>query len=325
MHPTSPLVSICIPTYQAASWIAETLASALAQDHLLLEVVISDDASTDGTLDIVESIKDERLRVLPPGPSAGMAANWNRSIRAARGEYVKLLMQDDLLEPDCVSAMAAVLDRHPAVGFVFSPRTVLLDDPTDPKAQRWRDRFANLHDRLEPLGERNEGRLLFEAMKRDRFRLNCFGEPTAVMVRRAAFERVGLFAERMPQLLDEEMWLRLAYFFDVGFVPRPLVTIRVHDASATSRNNRAGSAWLDPLWMLEGLREHPEIRGDLSGTTEIRLVLGTLKREARRALVTRSRGFRRYARDVGEYLRFRRTRPRPTLHESLPPVGTAAP
>jgi glycosyltransferase involved in cell wall biosynthesis len=317
MTPAQPLVSICIPTYQGARWIREALASAQAQDYPSIEVVVSDDASTDGTVDIAASFDDERVRILRSERQVGMAANWNRGVRAARGEYLILLMQDDRLEPDCVSTMAALLDRHPTIGFVFSPRIIELHDPADPEAQRWQGRYASLHDRLEPLGALNEGRRLYDAMKLDCFRTNCFGEPSAVMVRRAALERVGLFNDRLRQLLDEEMWLRLAFFYDVGFVRKPLSTVHIHPASATSQNNRTGAAWLDWLWLLEGLKEHPEVRPTIDRRTELLIWARTLRAAIRRAFGGGSAGFRRRERDLREYVRFRRVRPRLRVHATL--------
>lgn len=279
--------------------------------------MVSDDASSDRTVEVAASVAEPRVRVIQSPRRGGIASNWNRAIRAARGEYIKLLMQDDLLEVGCVSSMAAVLERNPTIGFVFSTRTVLLGEPSDPRARRWRERYGTLHGPLEPLSECNDGQRLFDAMRRLRFRLNCFGEPSAVMVRRAAFEQVGLFAGRMPQLLDEEMWLRLAFFFDVGFVPRPLVSIRVHAASATNRNSRDGTAWLDPLWLVEGLRQHPEMRTTITPRTELVALWWTIASEARRARRMGPLGLRSYAHDLREYRQFRNARPQRTLHETF--------
>lgn len=311
------MVSICVPTYQGAAWIRETLAAALAQDYPNFEVVVSDDASTDGTAALAEALGDPRVRVVRSENRRGIAVNWNRSIKAAKGEYIKPLMQDDLLEPDCLTTMTDLLDRHPTAGFVFSPRKILLEDPTDAKARRWRDRWEILHDGLGHLEELNAGRRLYSVMRRGHFKMNCFGEPSAVMVRRASFEQVGLFAERMPQLLDEEMWLRLAFFADVGFVPRALVSIRVHGRSATTHNAREGIAWLDPLWLLEGLRQHPEMRRTIGLGTELRVLGGTMVSEAKRVRRMGPAGARIYARGIRDYIKFRSTRSKPALHATL--------
>jgi glycosyltransferase involved in cell wall biosynthesis len=318
-----PLVSICIPTYQGASWIRETLASALAQDYPRVEVVVSDDASTDGTADIVSSLGNGRVRVIGSERRVGMARNWNRCVRAARGEYIKLLMQDDLLEPDCISALAAVLDRHPEAGFVFSPRNVLLDDPSDPDARRWLRDLGTLHDALEPLLEINDGRRILAVMQRERFGPNHIGEPTVVLMRHVALEQVGLFNAHLGQVTDLEMWLRLAGSFDVGFVRRPLATFRVHRGSASTVNSRSGAAWLDRVWLVEGLRQRPELRKTV-GQRDILLVWAeTARAEAKRQvkglLAGHSLEIRRLGRDLREYVEYRNDHPRPPLHEPLGP------
>ena len=108
-----PLVSICIPTHQGSRWIRDSIASALAQDYARVEVVVSDDHSTDGTAETAEAVPDERVRVVRSDRRLGMARNWNRSVQLARGDYIKFLMQDDLLDPTCVSRMATVLTAEP--------------------------------------------------------------------------------------------------------------------------------------------------------------------------------------------------------------------
>jgi glycosyltransferase involved in cell wall biosynthesis len=317
-----PLVSICIPTYQGSRWVHDSTASALAQDYPNVEVVISDDASTDGTAEIAAAIADGRVRVARSDRRLGMAGNWNRSVQLARGEYVKLLMQDDLLAPSCVSRMADVLSRNPSVGFVFSRRTIEVDDPADAGAIRLARKLERLPGRLGALGEVNDGRAIFHAMRRTGFRGNWIGEPTAVMVRRDALDRVGLFNTRLRQLTDLELWLRLAFFFDVGFVPEALATFRLHATSTTSANAAAGDAWLDWPWLVEGLRQHPEIRGSLGPLTEAKVWAVTLGAEGKRLVTHVGRGRPAYASQLREYRRYR-SRPTGPLHGRLDAVEPA--
>jgi|SRR5688572_14299645 len=254
------LVSICIPTYQGAPWIGETIRSALGQTYPRIEVLVVDDASTDDTAEIVRSVGDERVHLVVNGSNLGLVANWDRCLLLARGEYIKFLFQDDLLEPDCVERMIDVMTRSPHVGLVFSRRRILAEAPDDPRVVRWLRKNATLDERFGPLAEVNDGRELFErAAKRD-FRANWVGEPTCVMVRAAAFERVGGFNVRMVQAVDWEMWLRLMFHFDVGFIAAPLATFRLHARSMSSQNMKRRAYWMDLLWLFEGLREHPEIR-----------------------------------------------------------------
>jgi glycosyltransferase involved in cell wall biosynthesis len=313
----SPLVSICIPTYNGAPWIGEAIESALAQDYQRLEIIICDDASSDETVAMARTFGDPRVRVLSNAVRVGMARNWNRCVRASTGDYVKLLMQDDRLAPACVGRMVEVMEAHPAAGLIFSPREILLDDPDDPDALLWKERFGILHTPFGPLAQVNDGRAMFDRMRSDRFRGCWMGEPTAVMIRRRALQDVGLFNARLRQVADLEMWLRMAFFHDVGFVPDPLVTIRVHSRSATAVNGRTGAAWLDRVWLVEGLRAHPDIRVALGRWAEALIWYSILRSSGKRLL-----GDRRWAKwpqgaDFRNYVRFRLAGGYDSLHEAL--------
>ena len=313
-----PIVSICIPTFNGASWVREAIESALAQDFGDIEVVVCDDASSDDTVAIAGQFDDPRLRVVANPERIGMARNWNRCVQESRGAYVKFLMQDDRLAPDCVGRMLEVMRESPEVGMVFSAREIELDDPADPASVLFRDRFGELHARLGPLSRVNDGRTMFAAMERDRFRDNLIGEPTAVMVAREALLQLGLFNVQLRQLTDLEMWLRIAYFCEVGFVAAPLVTFRVHKRSASAANERSGSDWLDRLWLLEGLRVHPEIRRRLSGRAGARIWLLNYANAGKRLVTGGPRAVRPHMRELGHYLRFRLGRRRSeALHEPL--------
>jgi hypothetical protein len=155
-------------------------------------------------------------------------------------------------------------------------------------------------------------------MQRDRFRSNMIGEPTVVMVRREALVSLGLFNVHLHQLTDLEMWLRIAYFFSVGFISEPLATFRVHQGSASAANERSGGAWLDRVWLLEGLRMHPEIRIQLSSRAGTRVRLLTYASAGKRLIADGPGSMRPRLRELGDYLRFRLPRRRhDPLHEPL--------
>ena len=303
--PHGPTVSVCIPTFNGAPWIRDAIESALAQDFADLEVVVCDDASADDTVELARQVGDPRVRVVANRERVGMARNWNRSILESKGACIKFLMQDDRLEPGCIGQMFELMNGDPALGMVFCPRRLELDEPDDPASILFLRRFGELHSRLGPLARVNDGRTLFAAMRRDRFRDNMIGEPTAVMVSREALVRLGLFNVRLHQLTDLEMWLRIAYFFQVGFIAEPLATFRVHGRSASVRNERSGSDWLDRLWLLEGLLSQPEIRQGLAGRAGARVRLLTYANAGKRVFTDGPRAMPSHLRDLGRYIRFR--------------------
>lgn len=276
-----PRVSICIPSYQGAPWIRDAVRSALAQTMRDIEVLVVDDGSTDGTAALARAVPDPRVRVVENPRNLGLVANWNRCLCEARGEHVKFLFQDDLLRPDCVERMLAEFAASPRVGLVFARREILLDDPEDPWARQWERDCGVLPGHRECRPGANPGRCLFDRWIDSRgWGSNWLGEPTAVMLRRTAVDRVGGFNARLTQLPDAEMWLRMAFHFDVGFVDEPLAVFRVHARSTTWGNLHAGNFWFDPLWVLEGCLRDPEIRAARPDLDRRRL--GEVARQMRR-------------------------------------------
>ncbi len=77
------------------------------------------------------------------------------------------------------------------------------------------------------------------------------------MIERKWFERVGTFNLHMRQLVDVEMWLRVLYHADAGFVDERLASFRVHTSAATAGNLNTGAGWIDRLWLVEGMLQLP--------------------------------------------------------------------
>lgn len=253
------LVTIAIPTFNGARWLPEAIASAMEQTYARIEILVVDDASDDDSAEIAASTGDDRVRVVRNERRLGLARNWNRCIADARGEYLKFVFQDDLLDPACVEELVTLMRESLSVGLAFTPRTIALEEPDDPAARRWAARFSQPHRRFGSLKRVNPGRDLFDRqLSRSPFR-NWIGEPSVVLLRTDLVRTLGGFNERLHQLVDADMWLRLMFHADVGFIDRPLATFRIHGASATVRHASTGADWLDPLWMVEGLLADDEI------------------------------------------------------------------
>jgi glycosyltransferase involved in cell wall biosynthesis len=245
----APSVSILVPTYNSERWILEALESAVAQSYEDTEIIVSDNASTDATVELVHSLKDERLRVHIRDDNIGLVGNHNALIRLARGSYLKFLHADDILLPQCVAAMVETAEEDPDIGLVFAAREVFSDDPDD---AAWVAEFGNAHEHFAHLDRVNDGRPLALELLASGF-VNWFGEPSAVLLSRKAIERVGMFNPRLRQIVDLDLWLRVALFFKVGFLDDHLVRYRHHGLSLSASNRSTGADWLDPLWLAESL------------------------------------------------------------------------
>jgi glycosyltransferase involved in cell wall biosynthesis len=320
--PAPPLVSVCIPAYCGGPWIRDAVASALAQTYRSIEVVIVDDHSPDNTLEMLREMGDGRVRLESNRLNIGAIRNWNRCARLARGEFIKYLFQDDLMQADCVEQMSAALLDQPRAGMVFSRREVLLDEPNDPFAAAWKMDYGAPHIQFERLERYNSGRDLFQQYQRHAFRANWVGEPSAVMIRRSSLQRIGLFNTRMLQGADFEMWIRLMFHSDVVFLDEPLATFRVHRGSLSRANQRGNRAWLDFLWLLEGLLQDENIRRECPKLRRMRLIEAarTVRDQWRRVRSGERLDPVGQARGMVEYLRYRLQAlagRAPELHERL--------
>jgi glycosyltransferase involved in cell wall biosynthesis len=294
-----PLVSICVPAYNAERWLADALDSAMRQTYSEFELVVADNSSTDTTGEIARSFDDPRVRVETSTRMISAVANHNRAIRLSQGVFVKFLHADDMLLPRCVEEMVSLALEDPQIALVFAPRQVLLEPGTDAE---WAEKFGRPHERFARLERINEGRDLFDELLAAGFEENWIGEPSAVLLRRAPLEHVGLFNERLFQIADLELWARLAIGYRVGFIDDVLSVYRHHEQSGTAQNARMKRDWLDTMWLLEGLLEQPSLTPE-----EQRLLLRLRRSTLRRTL--RSQAGRvvhgRWSADLASYLAYR--------------------
>ena len=117
---STPKVSVCIPTFNGASYVGATIDSVLKQNFQDFEIVIVDNCSTDHTEAIVKEhlLLSEKIIFYKNEQNIGMAENFNKCLEYARGEYIKYLCADDLLLPGCLEQMVNGLDAHPEVSLV---------------------------------------------------------------------------------------------------------------------------------------------------------------------------------------------------------------
>jgi glycosyltransferase involved in cell wall biosynthesis len=256
-----PLVSICVPTYNGARYLKACLDSAVEQTYRSIEIVVVDDHSTDETPEIAEDFvrTDHRVRLIRNPRRLGLVDNWNRSVELARGSWVKLLFQDDLLESSCVERMlAAAGSAGPPI--VACGRRFLFEDTAE-DVRGWYEWHAAEESLQGVLGDERliPAERLCDAVL-EHVGQNFIGEPTAVLVKRAAFERFGVFNPDLIAVPDLEYWIRVGANTGLALVPETLATFRVHPASASSANARERKYRLfamDPLILLHQFAYHP--------------------------------------------------------------------
>ena len=124
-----PLVSVGMPVRNGGRWIRSTIETLLAQDHRDLELIISDNESTDATENVCREIAaaDPRVRYYRNAHNLGVDANYNRVVELANGSYFKWASSNDLCSPQFLSACLGILERRPDVVLCY-PRTQLIVD-----------------------------------------------------------------------------------------------------------------------------------------------------------------------------------------------------
>ena len=214
-----PHVSVCVPTHDGARWVEATIRSVLAQTFADLEVVVSDDGSRDGTIDVVRAIDDPRVRIVPPPGAAGAAANWNHAVRSSTAPLVKLLCQDDLLYPGALAAEVAALDDPGAADAAFTWFRRDVVDSAGRRVNRW--------PHFRPAdASAGSARLARDVVRSGR---NPIGEPLTVTFRRSAYDRTAGF--RGSYVIDLDMWLQLTAIGRGIHLPGTLGAFRVSPTS----------------------------------------------------------------------------------------------
>lgn len=231
--------SVCIPTYNSAKYVRECIESVLAQTYQDIEIVVSDNASTDSTRDIVRSFSDSRIRLHRLERNEGLPFNFNHVVSLARGEYVKLLCSDDILDPTCLEKQIGLLNCHPEVVAVGSGLRFVDESGKMLRIVSWLPRETLLRD-----VEIVAGTLVYG---------NLIGPPSAVLMRRESMAKVGPFRMDYPVVLDVDMWLRLATIGPAAYLPEPLCSFRLHPQAATPTMRAQGVIRSDVLRLTESM------------------------------------------------------------------------
>ena len=114
-----PKVSVIMPSYNKAEYIVESIHSILSQTWKDFELIILDDCSTDNSVEVIRTIKDSRIRFYENSENIGIAANRNKGLELAQGEYIALLDADDLSPDYRLKDEVEYLDQHPEIVAVY--------------------------------------------------------------------------------------------------------------------------------------------------------------------------------------------------------------
>lgn len=218
-----PIVSVCIPTRNRSVMLRAALNSVLAQSLRDIEVIVSDNCSTDDTAEVVREIAaaDPRVRYMPTTENIGLFGNLSRCLTLGSGRYRVVLPDDDLMLADNLERKARFLDDHPGAGLVHSAFR-FLDEHSQPVGLpvNWTGMAT---DTLQPGAQ-------FLRQSISQGGIVCV---SSVMLRSSAVAEERFDGDDGPYA-DLALWARVATHADIGFIPDALSGFRVHGGSASS-------------------------------------------------------------------------------------------
>ena len=233
--PAAPTVSVVMPVYQVEAYVAEAVASVLAQSMPDFELIIVDDGGKDRSIAICESFADPRIRIIRQA-NRGLAGARNTGIAAARGRYIALLDSDDRWLVDKLALHVIHLDNSPDVGVSFCP-----------------SRFIDMTGTPLRLAQKPK---LEKITARDIFCRNPVGNGSVPVLRREALDTIAFahpaeptrqcwFDESLRQSEDIECWLRLALIGKVTFegIAPALTEYRIGGGGLSAQVVRQYATW----------------------------------------------------------------------------------
>ncbi|HEX5194070.1 MAG TPA: glycosyltransferase family 2 protein [Solirubrobacteraceae bacterium] len=228
-------VTVGIPTFNRAPMLAQAMESVLAQTFTGFRLIISDNASTDATPDVVRSFDDRRIEYVRSERNVGAIANLNRLIGLADTDFLVLLPDDDLLYPSHLGACVELLQRSGTLGLAHTAFDLIDED-------------SSVHRSMRPLVARSAS--VMEPRRRALERLMVSSWPMcfpSVMYRTRAIMDAGGLREQDGHFCDMELWMRIALHWGFGYVARPLAGFRTHAESASNCVGTGDGAGSDEL------------------------------------------------------------------------------
>lgn len=225
----APTVSVIIPSYNHGRFIRQCIQSVLDQTFQDFEIIITDDGSSDRSIEIIEEFVDPRIKLFKHLVNKGASVASNNCIINSTGKYIAMLSSDDIWYPEKLEIQVNYLEAHPEISIVFGK----VD---------WIDVSGNLLVAGFPYKD------IFNVKNRTRFEWlrhffkvgNCLCHPCS-LIRRDHYLEVGLLDPSFANLPDFDLWVRFCLKYDIHILDQPLVYFRrINEQENASGDNITG-------------------------------------------------------------------------------------
>lgn len=213
-----PLVSVCVPVYNAGDFLQETLESVLNQTYSNIEVIIVDDCSKDGSRQIIEKYqkKDRRVRTILMDQNSNVCVAGNQAFANANGKYVAVIGHDDIWREDKIEKQITFLEEHPDVGICFTWIEVLGENGVTISKE-----YEQLYHMMNADNYTAENWLRCMILNKS----NWACAPSAC-IRRSVLDKTGYYRYGLVQLQDFDLWLRILNYTSVYVLQEKLTWYR---------------------------------------------------------------------------------------------------
>lgn len=222
-----PRVSVIIPSYNHEKYIGQAIQSVLDQTYQDFEIVITDDGSTDDTVNEIKKFKDHSIRLFIFEKNQGASVAVAKCISEAQGEYIAILNSDDIFLPPKLEKQVRFLDEHPEVWAVFGYPQIIDEDGND---------FTDVNYSYYNIFKQ-PNRTRFEWLNFFFYKWNCLCHPS-VLARRDCYTKIGPPEPRFSQLGDLNHWVRLCMKHEIYIIQENLIKFRVRAGEANASGDR---------------------------------------------------------------------------------------
>ncbi len=225
-----------MPIYNGEKYLRESMDSIVNQTYGNLDILVVDDCSIDNSVSIIKEYqsKDKRIRLIHNKQNLGLVGNWNRCIKEASGDFVKLQFQDDIMLNDTIEKMMTLaVDEN--VDVVLTDREYTFENDIN---HFYLDQLPRLSDHYKENAVIKPS-FITNLLLEKGTNMNFMGEPILGLVKKEVFDKYGLYDDTFYQIGDFEFWIRLAINVEIGFIPERLHIFRLHNESQGAKNARA--------------------------------------------------------------------------------------